>query len=96
MNIIKVVGSNIPNRHFCSHCETKTTSLHLLLTSSKVRSTMQSTVTLVMDQSLVEVLICAFIGVRGGGAGGAAAPPILKEIIIFGQFLLKYSGNLWG
>ena len=36
------------------------------------------------------------IGVRGGGAGGAAAPPILREIIIFGQFLLKYSGNLWG
>ena len=34
------------------------------------------------------------IGVRGGGAGGAAAPPILREIIIFGQFLLKYSGNL--
>ena len=33
---------------------------------------------------------------RRGGWGGAAAPPILREIIIFEQFLLKYSGNLWG
>ena len=43
-----------------------------------------------------ELSVLLTIGVRGGGAGGAAAPPILREIIIFGQFLLKYSGNLWG
>ena len=50
---------NIPTRHFYSPCETETTLLHLSPTSTKVRSSMQSTVTLVMDQSLV--VICAFI-----------------------------------
>ena len=52
---------NVPTHHFCSLCGTKTTLLHLLLTSSKVGSSMQSSVTLTMDQDLVEVLICAFV-----------------------------------
>jgi hypothetical protein len=52
---------NVPTRHFYSPYATKTTLLHLLPTSSKVRSSMQSAVTLVMDQSLVEVMIWVFI-----------------------------------
>ena len=46
---------HVPTRHFYSPYATKTTLLHLLPTSSKVWSTVQSTVTLVMDQSLVEI-----------------------------------------
>jgi hypothetical protein len=57
----KVVLINAPTHRFYSPCETKTTLLHLSPTSSKVRRSMQSTVTLVMDQSLVEVMICAFV-----------------------------------
>ena len=52
---------NIPALHFYSLCETKTVLLHLLPTSSKVRRSMQSAVTLDMDQLLVEVLICTFV-----------------------------------
>ena len=52
---------NVPTRHFYSPCETKTTLLHLSPTSSKVRSRMQSTVSMVMDQPLVEVMICTFV-----------------------------------
>jgi hypothetical protein len=52
---------NIPTRHFYSPYATKTTLLHLLPTSSKVRSRKQSTVRLVMDQSLVEVMIWSFV-----------------------------------
>jgi hypothetical protein len=52
---------NIPTRHFYSPYATKTTLLHLLPTSSKVRSSMQSSVTLVMDQPLVEGMICTFL-----------------------------------
>ena len=61
MNIIKEIDGNNPTRHFCFHCGTKTTLIHLLPTSSKIGSRMQSTVTLVMDQSLVEVMICPFV-----------------------------------
>ena len=49
---------NFPIRHFYSPCETKTTLLHLSPTSSKVRSRMQSAVTLVVNQSLVKDVIC--------------------------------------
>ena len=60
--MLKVTASiNIPTRHSCSLCGTKTTFLHLLRTSSKVRSSMQSTVTLVVDQALVKVMICVFV-----------------------------------
>jgi hypothetical protein len=53
---------NVPTRHFYSPYATKTTLLHLLPTSSKVGSRRQSSVTMVMDQSLVEVsMICGFI-----------------------------------
>jgi hypothetical protein len=52
---------NIPTRHFYSPYATKTTLLHLLPTSSKVGSSMQSTVTLVMDRALVELMICVFV-----------------------------------
>ena len=52
---------NVPTRHFYSPCETKTTLLHLSPTSSKVKSNMQSTVTLVVDRSLVQVMICTFV-----------------------------------
>ena len=55
-----VIG-NVPTRHFYSPCETKTTLLHLSPTSSKVRSNMQSAVTLVVDQPLVQVMICTFV-----------------------------------
>ena len=61
MNIIKELDGYIPTRHFCSPYGAKTTLLHLLPASSEVRRSMQSTVTLVMDQALVEVLICAFV-----------------------------------
>jgi hypothetical protein len=56
----KVVLGNVPTRHFYFPCAIKTTLLHLLPTSSKVRSRMQSTVLLVMDHSLVQVMMCAF------------------------------------
>jgi hypothetical protein len=52
---------NVPTRHFYSPYATKTTLLHLLPTSSKVGSRVQSAVTLVMDQPLVEVMICTFV-----------------------------------
>jgi hypothetical protein len=54
---------NIPTRHFYSPYATKTTLLHLLPTSSKVRSSRQYAVTLVMDQFLVEVMICVFVAI---------------------------------
>jgi hypothetical protein len=56
----KVVLGNVPTRHFYFPCATKTTLLHLLPTSSKVRSRMQSTVPLLMDHSLVRVMMCVF------------------------------------
>ena len=59
----KVVLTNVPTRHLYSHCKTKATLLHLSPTSSKVRSNMQSAVSLVMDQSLVAVMIYAFVTV---------------------------------
>ena len=46
---------------FVLFAEQRPTLLHLLLRSSKVGSRVQSTVTLVMDQSLVEVMICTFV-----------------------------------
>jgi hypothetical protein len=52
---------NIPTRHFYSPYATKTTLLHLLPTSSKVWSSMQSTVPLVMDHALVELMIWSFV-----------------------------------
>ena len=52
---------NNQTRHSCSRCGTKTTFRHLLQTSSKITKTLQSTVTLFLDQSLVEVMICAFV-----------------------------------
>jgi hypothetical protein len=52
---------NVPTRHFYSPCATKTTLLRLLPTSSKVRSSVQYAVCLVMDQPLVEVMICVFV-----------------------------------
>jgi hypothetical protein len=52
---------NIPTRHFYFPYATKTTLLRLLPTSMKVWSRMQSAVTLVMDQPLVEVMICVFV-----------------------------------
>jgi hypothetical protein len=59
-----VVIINIPTRHFYSPYATKTTLLHLLPTSSKVRSSRQyAAVTLVMDQFLVEVMICVFVAI---------------------------------
>jgi hypothetical protein len=60
-NLKEVVVVNVPTRHFYSLCGTKTTLLHLLPTSSKVRSIMQSTVTLVVDQPLEQILICGFM-----------------------------------
>ena len=56
-----MVITNLPTCHFCSPCATKTTLLHLLTTSSKIRSRMQSCVTLPMDQPLVQVMICTFV-----------------------------------
>ena len=53
---------------FHKHCDNKGSTvvlmkalLHLLPTSSKVRSSVQSSVSLVMDHTLVEVLICSFV-----------------------------------
>ena len=57
----KEVVINVPTRHIYSPCETKTTLLHLSPTSSQVRRSMQSSVTLVMDQPLVTVVICTFV-----------------------------------
>ena len=51
----------VPTRHFYSPCETKTALLHLSPTSCMVSNRMQSTVTLVMDQFLVLVVICGFV-----------------------------------
>jgi hypothetical protein len=56
-----VAFGSIPTRHFYSPYGTKTTLLHLLPTSSKVRSSMQSTVALIMDQPLLQVMICTFV-----------------------------------
>ena len=47
-----------PALHSCSPCETKMALLHLLPTSSKVTRGLQSTAALIMDQPLVEVMIC--------------------------------------
>jgi hypothetical protein len=58
-----MVVLNVPTRHFYFPYATKTTLLHLLPTSSKVGSSMQSTATLIMDRSLVEVMICVFVTV---------------------------------
>jgi hypothetical protein len=60
-NFKEMVLGNVPTRHFYSPYATKTTLLHLLPTSSKVRSSMQSTVTLVMDQPLEKMVICGFV-----------------------------------
>jgi hypothetical protein len=60
-NFKEIILGNVPTRHFYSPYATKTTLLHLLPTSSKVGSSMQSTVTLLMDRSLVEVMICVFV-----------------------------------
>jgi hypothetical protein len=54
---------NVPTRHFYFPYATKTTLLRLLPTASKVWSSMQSTVTLFMDQSLVEVMIWSFVAI---------------------------------
>ena len=61
MNIIKEINGNNPTRHFCFHCGTKTTLIRLLPTSNKIGSRMQSTVTMVMDHCLVEVMIYPFV-----------------------------------
>ena len=50
-----------PTLHSCSFSETKTVLLHLLQTPSKVMSSMQSSVALVMDQLLVVVVMCTFV-----------------------------------
>ena len=60
-NFKEKVLINVPTLHFYSPCETMTTLPHLSPTSSKVKSSMQSAVGIVMDQSLVEVMICAFV-----------------------------------
>ena len=57
------MGIDVQTHHSYSPYEIKTVLLHLLPTSSKARSSMQSTVTPVMDQSLVEVMICCFVTV---------------------------------
>jgi hypothetical protein len=48
---------NVPTRHLYSRYGTKTTLLHLLPTSSKVRSSMRSVAELVMGQPLVKVVL---------------------------------------
>ena len=52
---------SIPPLHSYSPSETKMVLLHLLPTSSKVMSSVQSTAALVIDQPLVEVMICTFV-----------------------------------
>jgi hypothetical protein len=54
---------NVPTRRFYFPYATKTTLLRLLPTSSKVWSSMQYAVTLVMDQSLVEVMVWSFVAI---------------------------------
>jgi hypothetical protein len=56
-----MVVIHVPTRHFYSPYATKTILLHLLPTSSKVRSSMQSSLTPIGDQSSLEVMICAFL-----------------------------------
>ncbi len=60
----KEVDGNVPIRHFYSPCGTKTTLLHLSPTSSRMKSSMQSGVTLDTDHSLVEDMICASVTIR--------------------------------
>ena len=55
------MGIDIHTLHSYSPYEIKTVLLHLLPTSSKVKSRMQSAVPVVMDQPLVEVMICTFV-----------------------------------
>ena len=58
------MDGNVRLRHFYSLCGIKKSLLRLLQALSKIRSRMQSGVTLVMDHSLEEVMICTFVTIH--------------------------------
>ena len=73
---------NVPTRHFDSPCKTKATLLHLSPTSNKVGSTMQSAVTLVMDRSLAQGMICTFVTILELISHGAIWDTHIKFLLV--------------